>query len=109
MYRWVVVIVAFLELCGRVLARWIGDLRQFGLLDVDEKISLEYVFALLVLLRFFVCTVVFPAEDSSTFDAINIPDSMVACRHLAVVWFAFYDINDALEEICAAMLAVESS
>lgn len=92
-----------------MVARLIGDPRQFRLLDIDEKISLEYVFALFVLLRLFVGTVIFPAKDSGTFDAKNIADSMVASRHLAVIWFAFYDINDAIEEICTAMLAVESS
>lgn len=106
--RWVVVIV-----CSRswscVVARWIGDPKHLGLLDVDEKVSLEYIFALLVLLRLFVGTVIFPAKDSGTFDAINVPDSMVACRHLAVIWFAFYDINNAVEEICATMLPIESS
>jgi hypothetical protein len=40
-----------------VVARLIGDPRQFRLLDIDEKISLEYVFALFVLLRLFVGTV----------------------------------------------------
>jgi hypothetical protein len=40
-----------------------------------------------------VMTYIFPAKDSGTFDAKNIADSMVASRHLAVIWFAFYDIN----------------
>lgn len=95
-----------LELCGSQID---GRPRHFRLLDIDEKISLKYIFALLVLLRLFVCTIIFPAEDGGTFDAINIPNSMVARGHLAVIWFAFYDIDNAIEEICTAMLAVESS
>jgi hypothetical protein len=43
-----------------------------------------------------VMTYVFPAQDSSTFDAINVPDGMVASRHLAVIWFAFYNINTGI-------------
>lgn len=96
--------------CGCVVAWWIREPRHFGLLlDIDEKISLEYIFALLVLLRLFIGTVIFPAKDSCTFDAINVPDGVVASRHLAVIWFAFYDINNAVEKICAAMLAIKSS
>lgn len=43
-----------------------------------------------------VMTYIFPAEDGGTFDTINIPNSVVACGHLAVIWFAFYDINTGI-------------
>lgn len=92
-----------------MVARETGDPGHFKLLDIDEKISFQYIFALFVLLRLFVGTVIFPAKNSGTLDAKNIADSMVTCRHLAVIWFTFYDIDNAVEEICAAMLAVESS
>lgn len=81
----------------------------FRLLNIDEKVSLEYIFALLVLLRLFVGTVIFPAEDGGTLDAIDVADSVVPSGHLAVIWFAFYDINNAIKEICTTMLAIESS
>jgi hypothetical protein len=46
-----------------------------------------------------VMTYIFPAKDSGTFDAKNIADSMVASRHLAVIWFAFYDINAGIGSV----------
>lgn len=79
------------------------------LLDVDEKVSLKYKFALLVSLRGFIGTVIFPAENGGAFDTVDVSDSVVACGHLAVIGFAFHNVDNAFEKICAAMLAIESS
>jgi len=79
------------------------------LLDVDEKVSFEYKFALLVSLRGFIGTVIFPAENGGAFDTVDVPDGVVACSHLAVIWFPFHNVDNAFEKICTAVLAIESS
>jgi len=78
-------------------------------LNIDEKVSLEYKFAFLVSLGGLIGTVIFPAENGGTLDTIDIPDSVVASSHLAVIGFAFHNIDDVSEKICATMLAIESS
>ena len=79
------------------------------LLHVHEKITLKDIFAFLVLLWLLICLVlvavvrigsssiwrniyVFPTKGSTTFAAINIPDSMIARCHWAVVRLAFDDV-----------------
>jgi len=87
---------------------WLRGSKQRSL-NVDEEIAFENEFPLLVFLGSFICPIIFPSEDGSAFDAVNIPDGVVACRHLAVIGFAFDDVDDPVEEIGAPMLAIECS
>jgi hypothetical protein len=40
---------------------------------------------------------VFPSEDGTALDAVDIANGVVACRHLAVIGFAFDDV-DAVQQ-----------
>lgn len=43
-----------------------------------------------------IITYIFPAENGGTFDTVNVPDSVIACGHLAVIGFAFHNIDTGI-------------
>lgn len=78
-------------------------------LNIYQEVALEDILSLFVPLRGFVCTVIFPSQDGSTLDTVDIPDGMVASGHEAVTWFPFNDVNDAFEQVSTTMLTIECS
>lgn len=78
-----------------------------GLLHIHEQVPLKNVFAFLVLLRWFVGFIVFPPERSAALAAVDVPNGVVSGRHRTVIWLAFDDVDNAIEEVCSTMLAVE--
>jgi len=77
-------------------------------LYVDEQVSFQDVFPLLILLRRIVGLIIFPPEGDAALDTIYISHRVVSSRHLAIARFAFDDVHHSLKEICPAVLAVES-
>jgi len=43
-----------------------------------------------------IITYIFPAENGGTFDTVNVPDGVIACGHLAVIGFAFHNIDTGI-------------
>lgn len=78
-------------------------------LNVYQKIALEDILSLFVLLRGFVRTVIFPSQDGSALDTVDISNGMIASGHEAVTWLPFDDVDDAVEQVSATMLAIECS
>lgn len=78
-------------------------------LNVYQEIAFEDILSLFVLLRGFVCAVIFPPQDRSALDTVDIPNGMVASGHEAVTWFSFDDVNYAIEQVSTTMLAIECS
>lgn len=44
-------------------------------------------------------TYIFPAENGGTFDTVDVSNSVVASGHLAVTWFAFYNIDAGIGSV----------
>jgi len=77
------------------------------LLDVGKEVAFEDVLALLVPLGRLVRSVVFPAQRRATLDAVDIADSMVSGRHLAICWFTFDHVDYNVEQVGSSVLTVE--
>lgn len=59
-----------------------------------EKLLLEDVLALLVLLCVLICLVVLPANNLLTLSAANISYGMSTCSHVTVASFALLNVDD---------------
>jgi hypothetical protein len=72
-----------------------------------EQLCLEDEFALFVLLAGLVGLVVFPAHCLFALPAVNVAYDVSASRHIALVRVGLGDVDDAVKEVCFAMLATE--
>ena len=82
-------------------------LRRRHLRHLAQKFLLQDVFALLVLLASLVRPVVLPAHHLLTLPAEDVSDHMPASSHVALNGLTLLVIDDAVEEVCFAMLATE--
>jgi len=88
------------------------DLKMYAcawvrLLHINQEVTLEDEFPLLVFLGGFVCSVIFPSKSSPAFAAVNVSDGMVARGHWPIIRFSFNHIDDYVEEIRSPMLTIE--
>lgn len=78
-----------------------------GSRNCAEQLCLEDELALFVLLAGFVSLVVFPADCLLALPAVNVAYDMSARRHVALVWIRLGDVDNAVKEVCFAVLAAE--
>jgi hypothetical protein len=74
-----------------------------------EQLCLEDEFALFVLLTGFIGLVILPAYCLFALPAVNVAYDVSASRHIALVRVGLGDVDDAVKEVCFAMLATEIS
>lgn len=72
-----------------------------------QKLSLEYEFALLVLLARLVSLVVLPADRLLALAAGDVAHDVAAGRHVALAGLARFDVDDGVKKEGFAMLATE--
>lgn len=78
-----------------------------ALRDLAQKLRLQNELSLLVLLTRLVCLVVLPAHRLFALFAVNVTYDVPACSHIALTRLSRCDVDDAIEQICFAMLATE--
>lgn len=81
----------------RLLLLLLSDQSRRLLGDIAEQFSLEDKLALLILLRGFVCLVVFPANRLLALLASDVPDNVTSCRHVALARLACLNIHNTVE------------
>lgn len=72
-----------------------------------QQLRFQDKLALLVLLASLVRLVVFPADSLLALPAVDIADYVAASRHIALIWIRLGDVDDAIEQVCFAVLATK--
>jgi hypothetical protein len=72
-----------------------------------QQLRLQNVLALLVLLAGLIGLVVLPADRLLALSAVDVAYDVAAGRHVALVGLGFGHVDDAVEEVCFAVLAAE--
>jgi hypothetical protein len=72
-----------------------------------EQLCLEDEFALFVLLTGFIGLVILPAYCLFALPAVNVAYDVSASRHVALVRIGLGDVDDAVKQVCFAVLAAE--
>jgi len=72
-----------------------------------QQLRLQNILPLLVLLRALKCLIVLPPHRLLALPAVDIPDYVPPCCHVALDGFGLRDVNNGVEEVGFAMLAAE--
>jgi hypothetical protein len=75
--------------------------------DGAEQLGLQDELALLVLLAGLVGLVILPADRLLALAALDVAHYVTSGRHVALVGVGFGDVDDAVEEVCLAVLAAK--